>query len=336
MASLAAPAVWDAHLASGVPVFYPTAAEFADFEAYVTRIEPLCGAGLAKVVPPAGWVARCGGYPAALLATGKVRTPIMQQFTRHGARGVFFQTNLEQGTRPLWSFRNHALRTAFRPSRTLRLSLGTQPCAQPWKPAGATDAAGVDLDARVPVCPLSSDDSGSVTATTAAAERRQAYLADMEEQYWNHLSISQPLYGADMLGSLFDPDQPVWNVAALPGLLRALPQRLPGVCEPYLYFGQWRSTFAWHVEDMDLYSINYLHYGAAKQWYVVPVAARAAFEAAAAELFPKEVRECPQFLRHKTHLIAPAVLLKRGLPVHRVIQVRTLSPLVGRWALGAG
>jgi hypothetical protein len=48
------------------------------------------------------------------------------------------------------------------------------------------------------------------------------------------------------------------------------------------------------------------------------------------------VRECPQFLRHKTHLIAPAVLLKRGLPVHRVIQVRTLSPLVGRGALGAG
>lgn len=77
-----------------------------------------------------------------------------------------------------------------------------------------------------------------------------------------------------VLGSLFTDATTAWNVAHLPSALsRLLPssnQGLPGVNTPYLYFGMWRATFAWHVEDMDLFSINYIHFGAPKFWYAIP------------------------------------------------------------------
>ena len=71
------------------------------------------------------------------------------------------------------------------------------------------------------------------------------------------------LTGADVLGSLFDDEDACgWNVNALDTPLQHLTDA-PGISSSMLYFGSWRAMFAFHTEDFDLYSINYIHTGEA-------------------------------------------------------------------------
>ena len=103
---------------------------------------------------------------------------------------------------------------------------------------------------------------------------------ELERSYWKSITYNSPLYGADMPGSLFDDTTTTWNVAKLENLLDVLGQKVPGVNTAYLYLGMWKSTFAWHLEDVDLYSINYIHFGAPKQWYSISQDDARRFEAA--------------------------------------------------------
>jgi len=61
-------------------------------------------------------------------------------------------------------------------------------------------------------------------------------------------------------------------------LLKHLKASISGVNVPWLYVGMLFSTFCWHNEDNYLYSINYSHEGAGKQWYGVPGTATSLLE----------------------------------------------------------
>uniref|UniRef100_A0AAQ5Y432 [histone H3]-trimethyl-L-lysine(9) demethylase n=1 Tax=Amphiprion ocellaris TaxID=80972 RepID=A0AAQ5Y432_AMPOC len=147
---------------------------------------------------------------------------------------------------------------------------------------------------------------------------------DLERKYWKNLTFVSPIYGADVSGSIYDEDIHEWNIGHLNTLLDMVEQEcgivIEGVNTPYLYFGMWKTTFAWHTEDMDLYSINYLHFGQSKSWYAVPPEHGKRLERLAQGFFPGSSQGCDAFLRHKMTLISPSILKKYGIPFDRITQ----------------
>ena len=252
-------------------------------EKYVESIEEqLEEYGIGRIVPPAGWTPRRRGYDDVDF---RVEKAITQHAT--GRKGLFRTLLVEK--KPL------SVKHDFEPYATKKEN---QPSA------------------------------------AALADPTHAAL---EREFWKKVAYDPPTYCADVAGTLFDSateeeeenagDASVtkgWDVSRLDSLLsRTLKEKnitLDGVNSSYLYFGMWRALFAWHTEDCDLYSVNYLHYGAPKFWYAVAPEDRERFEILAQGMVPEMWRACPEFLRHKELLISPTLLEQNGIPFTRMMQ----------------
>lgn len=147
---------------------------------------------------------------------------------------------------------------------------------------------------------------------------------ELERIFWKNVFTQPSIYGADVSGSLYDEDVEEFNLTRLNTILDDMNSdygvTIQGVNTAYLYFGMWKTSFSWHTEDMDLYSINYLHHGAPKSWYTISPEHGKRFERLAASFFPHSYRNCKAFLRHKTTLISPAVLRKYSIPFSKCTQ----------------
>uniref|UniRef100_A0A670XR91 Lysine-specific demethylase 4A n=1 Tax=Pseudonaja textilis TaxID=8673 RepID=A0A670XR91_PSETE len=153
---------------------------------------------------------------------------------------------------------------------------------------------------------------------------RYTDFEDLERKYWKNLTFNPPIYGADVNGTLYDKHVDEWNIGHLNTILDIVENEsgitIEGVNTPYLYFGMWKTSFAWHTEDMDLYSINYLHFGEPKSWYSIPPEHGKRLERLAKGFFPGSAQSCEAFLRHKMTLISPSILKKYGIPFAKVTQ----------------
>ncbi|KAI0028527.1 JmjC domain, hydroxylase-domain-containing protein [Vararia minispora EC-137] len=168
-------------------------------------------------------------------------------------------------------------------------------------------------------------DSEWLPPNTTPFDYTPDFCHQLERKFWRSCGMGTPAqYGADMAGSLFHDETVPWNVASLPSTLERIMPRskhpMPGVNLPYLYFGMWRATFAWHVEDCDLFSINYIHFGAGKFWYAIPQGRANAFETVMRGYFPEGPNTCSQFLRHKAFLASPTVLAKASCRPNTLVQ----------------
>ncbi|KZT56522.1 JmjC-domain-containing protein [Calocera cornea HHB12733] len=196
-------------------------------------------------------------------------------------------------------------------------------------PRIATDGSNaVDKDVRIDENFFASFDPKTswLPPDTKPEDYTPEVCARLDRNFWRSIgNLGSPAwYGADMKGSLFTDETTSWNVSKLPNpLSRLLDQtnrKLPGVNTPYLYFGMWRAAFAWHVEDMDLYSINYIHFGAPKLWWAIPSEKYGAFERTMKGYFPADAKSCSQFLRHKSFLVSPTVLANSSCRPNVLVQ----------------
>ncbi|KAJ7280431.1 JmjC-domain-containing protein, partial [Mycena rebaudengoi] len=342
----------------GIPVFKPSMQEFEDFEAYMTRVE--CWgrkSGIVKVVPPKEWRDALPDVKPQLAAV-KIKSPI-EQFMR-GRAGLFRQENMEKRKlMSVREWAELCAKDEFRAPAVDKVGTHNNSNATPALRSRRKKSAKDSKEEEPKDPPAMASPPNSVTPDpedakprnrrveradkdasfiagfsphtdwlppgTTAADYTPEFCSKLERAFWRNCGLGKPpWYGADTMGSLYTDTTSSWNVAHLTSTLsRLLPsssQGLPGVNTPYLYFGMWRATFAWHVEDMDLFSINYIHFGAPKFWYAVPQARAGALEDTMRGYFPKDTSACPQFLRHKSFLASPTLLAQSAVRPNHLVQ----------------
>ncbi|CAK9440959.1 uncharacterized protein LODBEIA_P48280 [Lodderomyces beijingensis] len=285
-AKLEAIEVEPAYYDHGVPVFKPTFDEFKDFYQFNKAIDKYgLQSGIVRIIPPREWSASLDNiYTKERLSNVCIKNPIVQRIN-HDGHGVFQSQNVERARK-------------YNIEQWKELSKSYEPPRKRRRSETKRFVSDYNID------------------TSAFTDER---CAELERAYWKGLTYAEPIYGADSLGSLFNDDIKIWNVAKLPNILDLMEEEIPGVNNAYLYAGTWKASFAWHLEDQDLYSINYLHFGAPKQWYSIPQCDREKFFNVMKDLFPDEHKNCSQFLRHKTFIVSPQYLEKRGIKVNHTV-----------------
>lgn len=315
----------------GVPVFIPNYEDFKDFYKYMVSIDEYgMKSGIVKVIPPKEWLAKLENPPGLdMLRRVKIRTPIQQHV--NGSKGLFIIQNIEKqkcyniiqwkdlSNEYLHPDLRNRRRTSLSPGKSIDREGSGKGGAGNASSASKTKSAG--LRNRNYEC-FDDEDFRKFQEHYNIENLEQfdeSYLHSLENYYWKTLNFTAPLYGADSLGTLFRDSLKEWNVSCLPNLLDYLPEKVPGVNQSYLYAGLWKASFSWHVEDQDLYSINYLHFGAPKQWYSVPQEDSKRFYKFMKEQFADESANCKEFLRHKMFMVKPDVLERNGIRCNRIV-----------------
>ncbi|XP_063938161.1 lysine-specific demethylase REF6-like [Daucus carota subsp. sativus] len=153
-----------------------------------------------------------------------------------------------------------------------------------------------------------------------------------EVEYANDMHISafvelEKRRGGDGLSDDLNVGDTDWNLRGAARsrrcLLKFVKDDIPGVTSPMVYIGMLFSWFAWHMEDHDLHSLNYLHTGDRKTWYGVPQHAAAAFEDVIRNHgYNGEMNPLLSYatLGQKTTVLSPEVIVNAGIPCCRLVQ----------------
>ncbi|XWS47847.1 hypothetical protein CRYUN_Cryun13aG0020300 [Craigia yunnanensis] len=298
------------------PEYRPTLAEFQDPIAYIFKIEKEASQyGICKIIPP---------VPPApkKTAIGNLNRSLL-------ARAA---ANASSDSKPAPTFTTRQQQIGFCPRKA-------RPVQKPvWKSGDYYTFQEFEAKAK------------NFERNYLKRYRKKGSLSALEVEtlFWK-ATVDKPFnveYANDMPGSAFVPlnskkscgggreagegvtvGETPWNMRAVSrakgSLLRFMKEEIPGVTSPMVYIAMLFSWFAWHVEDHDLHSLNYLHVGAGKTWYGVPKDAAVAFEEVVrVDGYGGEFNPLVTFstLGEKTTVMSPEVFVHAGIPCCRLVQ----------------
>ncbi|KAF5730917.1 lysine-specific demethylase [Tripterygium wilfordii] len=293
------------------PEYHPTPAEFRDPIAYIFKIEKEASKyGICKIVPPVS--------PAP-------KKTAIANFNRSLAARAAASSSGEKSA-PTFTTRQQQIGFCPRKSRPVQKPV--------WQSGENYTFQQFETKAK----------SFEKNYLKKCLKKGSLSPLEIETLYWK-ATVDKPFsveYANDMPGSAFTPmksdggrepgegvtlGETAWNMRgvsrATGSLLRFMKEEIPGVTSPMVYVAMLFSWFAWHVEDHDLHSLNYLHMGAGKTWYGVPREAAVAFEEVVrVHGYGGEINPLVTFaiLGEKTTVMSPEVFLGAGVPCCRLVQ----------------
>lgn len=90
-------------------------------------------------------------------------------------------------------------------------------------------------------------------------------------------------------------------------------ENISGITAPWVYAGMVYASFCWHVEDLYMYSVNYMHKGEAKTWYCVPSSHKEDLERAIKEKYGELFIKHPDLLYNIVLTMNPLDLVQRNV-----------------------
>ncbi|XP_063596662.1 uncharacterized protein LOC134773393 [Penaeus indicus] len=307
-----------------IMVFRPTWEEFKDFTKYIEYIESQGAnkAGLAKIIPPKEWCPRKEGYDLEKLDM-TIPAPICQVVT--GKQGLYQQINIQKKAMTVQEFYKMANNDRY---RTPKHSSYEDLERKYWKnityvsPIYGADVSGSITDPDVKAGHRMQDRLHNIKVVSSLElmllhthllmdimyrTPKHSSYEDLERKYWKNITYVSPIYGADVSGSITDPDVKACHVSVPCPLFNLILLLNIFLITIYIFFYIY-------------FSINYLHFGAPKTWYAIPPEHGRRLERLANGFFPNSFKACPAYLRHKMSLMSPQILKQYSIPFNKITQ----------------
>jgi len=297
------------------PTFFPSVEEFeGNTLHYINKIRPIAQMyGIAKIVPPPGW-----NPPFSMDMKSSKTFQTKEQMLHRIQEGLSFDDGEEycasdylrmaQERTKKWIYKN----STPKGMDDSKLRMAPKELEKSYWDA-------VEVNKKDHVVEYGNDvDTDKFGSGFPRSERGRCVGADVDKE---KEGLPEPKFGTDEFYK-----ESYWNLQNIPNcpdsILQHIKVGINGINVPWLYFGDLFTTFCWHNEDNYLYSINYNHWGAPKQWYGIPGTKEdsGGLEKVFKDFLSSRLHEEPDLLHHITTMFSPRLLQLANVPVYTLVQ----------------